>query len=81
MSATLPHGTGPDPEPGAEPGPLDLRLVPPALAAWATAALTLDAPTDRTVWIVAVSLLGGIVLLGASRAGPEPPGPPGRRSA
>ncbi|MFC7868340.1 ComEC/Rec2 family competence protein [Streptomyces murinus] len=77
MSATLPHGTGPDPE----PGPLDLRLVPPALAAWATAALTLDAPTDRTVWIVAVSLLGGIVLLGASRAGPEPPGPPGRRSA
>ncbi|MEU3536831.1 ComEC/Rec2 family competence protein [Streptomyces murinus] len=80
MSATLPHRTGPDPEPGAEPGPLDLRLVPPALAAWATAALTLDAPVDRTVWIVAVSLLGGIVLLGASRAGPEPPGPPGRRS-
>ncbi len=81
MSATLPHGTGPDPEPGAEPGPLDLRLVPPALAAWATAALTLDAPTDRTVWIVAVSLLGGIVLLGTSRRGPEPPAPPGRRSA
>ncbi|MFF5665274.1 ComEC/Rec2 family competence protein [Streptomyces griseofuscus] len=77
MSATLPHGTGPDPE----PGPLDLRLVPPALAAWATAALTLDAPTDRTVWIVAVSLLGGIVLLGKSRRGPESPAPPGRRSA
>ncbi|MFF5430060.1 ComEC/Rec2 family competence protein [Streptomyces griseofuscus] len=77
MSATLPHGTGPDPE----PGPLDLRLVPPALAAWATAALTLDAPTDRTGWIVAVSLLGGIVLLGKSRRGPEPPAPPGRRSA
>ncbi|MEW2273302.1 ComEC/Rec2 family competence protein [Streptomyces griseofuscus] len=77
MSATLPHGTGPDPE----PGPLDLRLVPPALAAWATAALTLDAPTDRTVWIVAVSLLGGIVLLGKSRRAPESPVPPGRRSA
>nr|WP_244320279.1 MULTISPECIES: ComEC/Rec2 family competence protein [Streptomyces] len=70
VSAPLPHGTAPDPE----PGPLDLRLVPPALAAWATASLTLDAPTGPTVWIAAVALLGGIVLLGASRAGPHPPG-------
>lgn len=34
-------------------GPVDLRLVPPALAAWATAALTLDA---------APGLVGGLVL-------------------
>ena len=29
-------------------GPTDLRLVPPALAAWATAAVTLDAPPAWT---------------------------------
>ncbi|MFH9858205.1 ComEC/Rec2 family competence protein [Streptomyces sp. NPDC017202] len=35
-------------------GPVDLRLVPPALAAWATAAWTLDAPPR---------VVGGVVLL------------------
>ncbi|MFF8989899.1 ComEC/Rec2 family competence protein [Streptomyces sp. NPDC014983] len=78
MSAALLHGSKPVPEPGPEPGPLDLRLVPPALAAWATAALTLDAPAGRTVWLAAVSLLGGIVLLGASRAARAPDPPDGR---
>ncbi|MFH0518241.1 ComEC/Rec2 family competence protein [Streptomyces sp. M41] len=44
-------------------GPTDLRLVPPALAAWATAALMLDAPP---VWVagtaVACLVTAGVVL-------------------
>ncbi|GLX48662.1 membrane protein [Streptomyces hygroscopicus subsp. hygroscopicus] len=76
MSAALLHGGEAEPLP--EPGPLDLRLVPPALAAWATAALTLDVPAGRTVGIAAVALLGGIALLGASRAARAPDPPAGR---
>ena len=38
-------------------GPTDLRLVPPALAAWATAALTLDASPRWTTGVVAVCLV------------------------
>lgn len=38
-------------------GPADLRLVPPALAAWGTAALMLDAPTRWAVTTVAVCVL------------------------
>ena len=44
-------------------GPTDLRLVPPALAAWATAALALDA---SPAWVTAVGLAAlavGLVLL------------------
>ncbi|MET9829293.1 ComEC/Rec2 family competence protein [Streptomyces sp. NPDC006385] len=45
-------------------GPTDLRLVPPALAAWATAALMLDAPQ---VWVavaaVACLVAAGVLLL------------------
>ncbi|MEU9335901.1 ComEC/Rec2 family competence protein [Streptomyces sp. NPDC048290] len=41
-------------------GPADLRLVPPALAVWATAALALDAPPG---WIVAV--IAGCLAVGA----------------
>ncbi|MFE6283515.1 ComEC/Rec2 family competence protein [Streptomyces sp. NPDC057877] len=44
-------------------GPTDLRLVPPALAAWATAALTLHASPGRVVGVVAVCLAGAGVLL------------------
>ncbi|MDT9700055.1 ComEC/Rec2 family competence protein [Streptomyces sp. P17] len=44
-------------------GPTDLRLVPPALAAWATAALTLDAPAGWGVGVVAVALGLGVALL------------------
>ncbi|MEU8470832.1 ComEC/Rec2 family competence protein [Streptomyces sp. NPDC029006] len=60
---------------------MDLRLVPPALAAWATAALTLDAPLAWTVAIVAVCLAGGIALLsvrwpaGTTRDGRADPTP------
>ncbi|MEU2717172.1 ComEC/Rec2 family competence protein [Streptomyces sp. NPDC007205] len=46
---------------------MDLRLVPPALAAWATAALMLDTPAVWTAGIAVVSLVGGIVLLSARR--------------
>ncbi|KUL42973.1 ComEC/Rec2 family competence protein [Streptomyces regalis] len=67
-------------------GPTDLRLVPPALAAWATAALMLDAPT---VWVggaVVVCLVAAGVLLLVRRggvgdgraAGPGPASVPGR---
>ncbi|MER6029655.1 ComEC/Rec2 family competence protein [Streptomyces sp. NPDC001851] len=48
---------------------MDLRLVPPALAAWATAALTLDTPAAWTAGIAVVCLVGGIVLLSARRTG------------
>ncbi|MGW1946606.1 ComEC/Rec2 family competence protein [Streptomyces sp. NPDC001940] len=62
-------------------GPADLRLVPPALAAWATAAVTLDAPA---VWVTALALtcaaVAGVLLLGGATRGrsgrTEPPRPP-----
>lgn len=45
-------------------GPADLRLVPPALAAWAAAALVLDAPANWAVGVAACSLLlAGALLL------------------
>ncbi|WP_367326282.1 ComEC/Rec2 family competence protein [Streptomyces sp. HUAS ZL42] len=45
-------------------GPTDLRLVPPALAAWATAALTLDAPPGQvTALVVVCSALAAVLLL------------------
>ncbi|OIJ95948.1 hypothetical protein BIV23_33380 [Streptomyces monashensis] len=42
---------------------MDLRLVPPALAAWATAALTLDTPVSWTLAAAGVCLVGGAALL------------------
>ncbi|GAA2432363.1 ComEC/Rec2 family competence protein [Streptomyces glaucus] len=46
-------------------GPTDLRLVPPALAAWATAALMVDAPPGRVAGVVAVCLAVAGVSLSA----------------
>ncbi|MFF3345251.1 ComEC/Rec2 family competence protein [Streptomyces sp. NPDC002779] len=48
-------------------GPTDLRLVPPALAAWATAALMLTAPAGWSAAVVAVALCAAVVLLWARR--------------
>ncbi|MFE2281881.1 ComEC/Rec2 family competence protein [Streptomyces sp. NPDC059454] len=49
-------------------GPTDLRLVPPALAAWATAAVMLHAPPGRATGAVIVSLLtAGALLMVRSR--------------
>ncbi|MFE4967835.1 ComEC/Rec2 family competence protein [Streptomyces sp. NPDC056660] len=50
----------------------DLRLVPPALAAWATAALTLDAPPGWTAGTAVACLVVGLILLWRSRAGRRP---------
>ncbi|CAL9566632.1 MBL fold metallo-hydrolase [Streptomyces sp. Tu 3180] len=47
--------------------PTDLRLVPPALAAWATAAVMLHAPPGRVVGVVTVSLAAAGVLLVVGR--------------
>ncbi|GAB2457077.1 ComEC/Rec2 family competence protein [Streptomyces incanus] len=44
-------------------GPADLRLVPPALAAWATAAVMLHAPPARVLGTVIASLASAAVLL------------------
>ncbi|WP_327700112.1 ComEC/Rec2 family competence protein [Streptomyces sp. NBC_00459] len=45
-------------------GPTDLRLVPPALAAWATAALALDTSPGRATGFAAVcSVVAGLLLL------------------
>ncbi|WP_105974492.1 ComEC/Rec2 family competence protein [Streptomyces geranii] len=61
-------------------GPTDLRLVPPALAAWATAALTLDVPSGWVTGIaVGCSAVGGVLLLvrrGSGRRGPSAAGQP-----
>ncbi|MGW3319956.1 hypothetical protein ACWDOG_31005, partial [Streptomyces fungicidicus] len=46
-------------------GPADLRLVPPALAAWATAAVTLHAPPGRVAGVVIAALLAAGALLAA----------------
>jgi competence protein ComEC len=48
-------------------GPLDLRLVPPALAAWATAALTLDASPAWVAGIVLGCAVMAVALLGVGR--------------
>lgn len=49
-------------------GPADLRLVPSALAAWATAALTLHAPPALVTGVVLACLLTGGGLLAAGRS-------------
>ncbi|MFJ9904155.1 ComEC/Rec2 family competence protein [Streptomyces sp. NPDC101152] len=50
-------------------GPTDLRLVPPALVTWATAALTLDAPPGWVTGIVVVCLgAAGVLLLARTGA-------------
>ncbi|MEU4042712.1 ComEC/Rec2 family competence protein [Streptomyces antibioticus] len=51
-------------------GPADLRLVPPALAAWATAALALDASVAVAVGIALVCLIAAGAL--SARAGVLP---------
>lgn len=59
-------------------GPTDLRLVPPALAAWATAALMLDAPP---VWAGGAAVVGlvaaGVLLLVRRGGGGDGPGESG----
>jgi competence protein ComEC len=50
-------------------GPTDLRLVPPALAAWVTAALTLDAPPGWVAGAVAVCMVGAGAVLWMRRRG------------
>ncbi|WP_406459898.1 ComEC/Rec2 family competence protein [Streptomyces sp. NBC_01622] len=50
-------------------GPTDLRLVPPALAAWATAALALDASPAWVTGVAVAALVAGLVLLLARRRG------------
>ncbi|MFK4149772.1 ComEC/Rec2 family competence protein [Streptomyces sp. NPDC004065] len=48
-------------------GPADLRLVPPALAAWATAALALDAPPAGLTAVVVCAAVAGVLLLARRR--------------
>ncbi|MFJ9196550.1 ComEC/Rec2 family competence protein [Streptomyces flaveolus] len=49
-------------------GPTDLRLVPPALAAWATAALVLDAAPEWSLGVVLGCVVtAGALLLGTRR--------------
>ncbi|MFF8876733.1 ComEC/Rec2 family competence protein [Streptomyces flaveolus] len=49
-------------------GPADLRLVPPALAAWATAALVLDAAPEWSLGVVLGCVMtAGALLLGTRR--------------
>ncbi|MBN0046270.1 ComEC/Rec2 family competence protein [Streptomyces actuosus] len=57
--------------------PADLRLVPPALAAWAAAALALNAP-QAAVTAAVVACLAAALLLAARRRRPAGPPGPGR---
>ncbi|MFB7499483.1 ComEC/Rec2 family competence protein [Streptomyces sp. NPDC056161] len=64
-------------------GPTDLRLVPPALAAWVTAAVTLDTPPPWTAGVAVGALIVALVLLltrsgrvGPRRATGQANGPP-----
>ncbi|WP_019065517.1 ComEC/Rec2 family competence protein [Streptomyces hokutonensis] len=50
-------------------GPTDLRLVPPVLAAWATAALALDASPAWVTGVAVTALVAGLALLLARRRG------------
>ncbi|MDF2268608.1 ComEC/Rec2 family competence protein [Streptomyces coacervatus] len=58
-------------------GPTDLRLVPPALAVWATAAVMLDATSGWVTGVAVVCLTAGAVLLLVRRRGErvDSPGP------
>ncbi|GAB2752318.1 ComEC/Rec2 family competence protein [Streptomyces bullii] len=73
--APRPPHAAPDTPPGAarprREGPTDLRLVPPALAAWATAALLLDAPPGLVTGVVVVCLVAAAVLLSVRRHRPR----------
>ncbi|GAA1925596.1 ComEC/Rec2 family competence protein [Streptomyces sodiiphilus] len=70
---------------GKAEGPADLRLVPPAIAAWAAAALALGAPARTVVPGIAVCCLAAAgALLLARRASPadsDPAGTAGSRPA
>ncbi|MFF7897347.1 ComEC/Rec2 family competence protein [Streptomyces sp. NPDC007920] len=61
-------------------GPVDLRLVPPALAAWATAAVALDASTGRVTGFV-IACLAAAVLLLCRRSGRRRTPAPGQSPA
>ncbi|MFE1955097.1 ComEC/Rec2 family competence protein [Streptomyces sp. NPDC059524] len=52
-----------------EPRHTDLRLVPPALAAWATAAVTLTTPAPATALTAGACLAVGMALLIVARGG------------
>lgn len=63
-------------DPRQEDGPADLRLVPPALAAWVAAALAPDAPAGWTAGAVLAGLaVTGVLLVRAALAAA-----PGRRA-
>ncbi|MEU7058542.1 ComEC/Rec2 family competence protein [Streptomyces sp. NPDC046197] len=53
-------------------GPTDLRLVPAALAAWATAALALDASPEWVTAFAIACLAAAALLLGLRRGGEAP---------
>ncbi|MFF2650618.1 ComEC/Rec2 family competence protein [Streptomyces sp. NPDC058045] len=64
-----------DPHPHQE-APADLRLVAPAVAAWAAAAAALDAPTAPVLLAAAIATILGLLLLRPRPAhGPTPSSP------
>lgn len=86
-SAVVPGASSAHPR---QEGPLDLRLVPPALAAWGAAALALDAPPRWVIAavVVCVVVAGALLVTGTVRGRaesearqyvPESPVAPGRR--
>ncbi|GAA3136663.1 ComEC/Rec2 family competence protein [Streptomyces rectiviolaceus] len=78
-----PSGRRPGDAHPRQEGPLDLRLVPPALAAWGTAALALDAPPRWVIAavVVCVVVAGALLVTWTVRGRPtdEPGEAPGRR--
>ncbi|MET7761687.1 ComEC/Rec2 family competence protein [Streptomyces sp. NPDC005393] len=67
-AATSPHGAS-DPR---QEGPADLRLIPPALAAWAAAALALSVPARTVAVTCTIACLVAAALLYAARRRADP---------
>ncbi|MCZ4121409.1 ComEC/Rec2 family competence protein [Streptomyces sp. H39-S7] len=73
MARSAVHAAAASPLGAADPrqeGPTDLRLVPPALAAWLASAVALGMPGGAAAWTAVVTAVLGAVLLVAGRGRP-----------
>ncbi|WP_308401947.1 ComEC/Rec2 family competence protein [Streptomyces sp. RKAG293] len=73
MARSAVHASAASPLGASNPhqeGPADLRLVPPALAAWFAAALALGMPGEVAAWCAVVTAVMGAALLAAGRGRP-----------
>ncbi|MFI9104235.1 ComEC/Rec2 family competence protein [Streptomyces fildesensis] len=70
MARSAVHASAASPLGASNPhqeGPADLRLVPPALAAWLASALALGMPGEVAAWCAVVTAVLGVALLAVGR--------------